>query len=82
MKGMTHTQIIKEHLAKYGTITSIEAFERYGITRLAATIFVLKRAPHKLVITAEDCEGTNRYGRHVTYARYHLVKETEDGKDS
>ena len=83
---LTHVEIIRNHLEKYGTITSIEAFELYGITRLAATIFVLRKKFRKansgLRIENETLDCTNRWGRNVTYVKYHLIKETEDGKEA
>ena len=83
---LTHIEIIRNHLEKYGTITSMEAFELYGITRLAATIFVLrkhfKNSKCGLRIDNETCECINRWGRNVTYVKYRLVKETEDGKEA
>lgn len=38
----SQAQIIKEHLEKYGSITSMEAFEKYRITRLSGRIFDLR----------------------------------------
>ena len=80
MAYMTQTRLVYNHLLKYGTITSMEAFTLYGITRLAATIFMLKKSPWNLNIRTEIVESTNRYGRKVTHAKYHLIKEDEDGK--
>ena len=38
-KRKTQKEVILEHLRKYGSITSMEAIEKYHITRLAAVIF-------------------------------------------
>ena len=38
----TQTDVILEHLKNYGTITSMEAFDLYGVTRLAAIIYRLR----------------------------------------
>lgn len=54
-------------------ITSWEAFERFGATRLSAIIFELKRRGEK--IESADKVVTTRYGRNVTVSRYYLVSD-------
>ncbi len=44
------------HLKEYGSITSWEAIERYGITRLGAHIEVL-RNDENYTITGENCHN-------------------------
>lgn len=39
----TQKQLIEKHLLEKGKITSWEAFEIYGITRLSHIIYVLRR---------------------------------------
>ena len=56
-------------------ITPFEAFERYGITRLADVVYNLREDGHK--ITTNMIEGTDRRGRKVKYAQYVLWKEKE-----
>lgn len=56
------------HLRTYGSITSIEAFELYGETRLSATIFELKKM--NVPIEDRDITSTNRYGESVRYREY------------
>lgn len=75
---MSHEQIILKHLTKHRGITSVEAFDLYGITRLSATIHRL-RHEHKVKIGTIMLQGVNRYGNTVNYARYYLIK-TEDNK--
>lgn len=41
-KKKTQSEVILEHLQKYGTITSKEAIKKYSITRLAAVISKLR----------------------------------------
>lgn len=74
----TQTDVILEHLKNYGTITSMEAFDLYGVTRLAAIIYRLRKSYN---IVGEDLECTNRYGRRVTFSEYKL-KETDNGEDN
>lgn len=54
-------------------ITSWEAFERFGATRLSDIIFRLKkRGVH---IASEDKVVKTRYGRNVTVSRYYLAND-------
>ena len=41
---MTYTERRKEHLEKDGSITSNEAINKYGNTRLIATIHITRQA--------------------------------------
>lgn len=61
---------ILEHIQKYGSITSMEAFEKYGITRLAARIKDLRDMGYD--IDTIMMEGQNRYGESTRYAKYVL----------
>lgn len=46
----------------------MEAISELGDTRLAATIFCLRKRGFNIVSTSET--NINRYGEKVTYARY------------
>lgn len=52
-------------------ITSIEAFERFGATRLSGVIWQLKKR-RKMKIKAEYEQVSNRYGSNARVARYYL----------
>ena len=67
---ITQYQMVMRHLETNGSITSMEAFDKYGITRLSAVVFTLKErgAPIERVLE----EGLNRYGEKSQYARYYL----------
>lgn len=67
MAKISQEQIVLKHLKKYGSITSMEAFSRYTITRLAAVVFVLRKE--------HDIETVMRYRNGKQYAEYYL-KET------
>lgn len=62
------------------SITSMEAFQKFGATRLAAVVFDLKESGYNIITIPE--ESINRYGESVRYARYRLdmnsVKQMED----
>ena len=62
------------HIMQNGSITSIEAFMAYGITRLSAVIWWLrKKAGYNIVSVSET--SVNRYGRVVRYTRYTMGEE-------
>lgn len=69
---MNHDQIILHHLQKNKSITTLEAFELYGITRLSARIYDLRESGHKIGLIWEY--GTNRYGNQVRWGKYFLIK--------
>ena len=72
----TQTSMLLKHLKQHGSITSMEAFERYGITRLSAKIFCLREQGYDIQTKSETC--TNRYGRRVAYARYEFKGDTNE----
>ena len=67
---MNQTQIIKEHLESGQTITSMEAFQRWGITRLSDKILKLRN--RGMIIDSIPTTGTNRYGDEVRFSTYRL----------
>lgn len=69
----THYDRILRHLKDYGSITSWEAFEEYGNTRLSATIFLLRKDGWK--ISSNKVGRKNRYGKMVYFAEYVLDEE-------
>lgn len=70
MERMTHCERVLRHLTDYGSITSVEAFNEYGNSRLAATVFKLRALGYP--ITSEWETSKNRYGEDVRYTRYRL----------
>ena len=67
---LTQSQRILRHLQDYGTITTWQAIEDYGITRLSASVFDLKEMGYK--ISGEVKSGLNRYGEKVSWKEYRL----------
>lgn len=65
-------QRVLEYMQEFGSITSIEAFSDLGDTRLAATIFELKKKGYDIVSTIET--NVNRYGENTHYSRYSLAE--------
>ena len=66
-------QAVMNHLLTHGEITSMEAYELYGCTRLAALIFDFRHMGYK-ISTLEE-KGKNRFGESTKYARYVMSKE-------
>ena len=65
------TEAIKIHLINKGSITSLEAFKRYGITRLAARICTLRK--YGMSIETKSVKHINAFGNSGTYAKYELI---------
>ena len=73
MKKMNKTIAVKEHLEQIGTISSMEAFERYGATRLSSIIYNL-RHNYDMNIKNKINIMQDRFGRVITYDTYYLEK--------
>lgn len=69
----TQAQIIQDHMEKHGSITSLEAFRLYDITRLSAAIYILR---HSGVDVGATREVSNKSGRNKYFHRY-FIKEEE-----
>ena len=65
---MNQTQQVKQHLMSGRSITSYQAFELYGITRLSAKIHELRKAG--MDIDTIDREIVDRYGDKKVIAEY------------
>ena len=70
---MTQCERVLHHLREVGSITDAEAVAEYGIHRLAARIYDLRRAGMK--ITKEMVKGKNRFGETTRFARYRLEED-------
>ena len=64
---MTQISEILHHLQKHRTITSWQAITTYGVTRLSAVIFELRK---KYKIESVMIDSVNRYDEHGRYAKY------------
>lgn len=58
---------ILEHLMQHGSITSWEAIEKYGATRLSAIIYNLRKTH---IIDSINEIFTDRYGDTSTFTKY------------
>lgn len=73
MRTNTKTYRIKQHLRNHKSITSWEAIQKYGVTRLAAIIFILRK--NGWVITSKDITFKDRYGNSGACTRYEFIGE-------
>ena len=75
MSKVTQKERVLTAMRNYGSISPWYAFNHLGNTRLAATIFQLKKDGHIISSTTET--GKNKFGDDVRYARYTLIKEAK-----
>lgn len=66
---MNKTEKVKIHLIEKGNITSWEAIQLYGATRLSAIIYNL-RYKKGMNIRTERVEFTDRFGDKSSYGKY------------
>lgn len=69
-KKTNKTEKVLNHLKEYGSITSLEAIELYGVTRLSAIIFNLRK--QGLNIETIDLPFVDRFGNKSHYGKYIL----------
>ena len=70
---VTKTAQVLEHLKNYGTITSWQAIQEYGATRLSAIIFNLRKDGYDIDTKTELTKDRN--GNVCQYAKYILNRE-------
>ena len=66
------TRLVLRHLQKKHSITSWQAIEEYGATRLSAIIFNLRKEGWD--IQDKWIEEYDRYGNKTRFKKYFLVK--------
>lgn len=72
MEKINQEQVLLQHFAKHKTITSMEAFSLYGITRLSAKIYDLRDKGYEIGMVWE--EGVNRFGNAVKWGKFFIKK--------
>ncbi|MPS48473.1 helix-turn-helix domain-containing protein [Methylobacillus sp.] len=68
-------EIVIDHLLTSGSITSIEAFEKYNITRISAVIHLL-RNKDKIAIKMDREKYVGPDGVKKTFGRFSLAPAT------
>ena len=67
---MNKTTAVLQWLKTHAGISSMEAIENFGATRLSAIIFNLRE--RGLNIETVMCDGRDRFGNATRFARYYL----------
>lgn len=67
----THKKIVLKHLQSGKELSQLEATQKYGILRLGAIIFNLRKEGYKIVTRMEH--KPNRYGNTSNYGVYKLI---------
>lgn len=73
-KKVNKTNKVIEHLKLHGSITSLQAIELYGATRLSAIIYNL-RYKYGMNIINERIDFVDRFGSKSSYVKYVLVED-------
>lgn len=71
----TQNELVLEYLQAYGSITSLQAFNDLGVTRISARIFDLKAEGHH--IEDEFISVPRRNGERAQVKKYYLVKKPQ-----
>ena len=72
-ENKTQSKMILEHLKKGKEISQLEATKRYGVLRLGAIIFNLRKDGYRII--TRRVHAPNRYGHSSNYAVYKLIQE-------
>ena len=74
MKDMKQHEMVLEYLKTHEKgMTSLDAFNLFGIMQMPKRIWILKKLGYKISTKTET--GVNRYGKPVHYTRYTLIEE-------
>lgn len=65
---ITKHEQVRNHLIEHGTITSWEAIQKYGATRLSGIIFRLRKSG--LLIDSVVCSEMDRNGNNTNFVTY------------
>ena len=79
MPKETHSDRLIQYFEKYGKITSLQAIQDLGNTRLSATIHTLKNK-HGYAIYTKMVEVPNRFGGTTQVAQYTIEKNPVTGE--
>ena len=69
-KKISKTERVLNHLREHGSITSLEAIELYGATRLSAIIYNLRNRGYDIVTM--NMPFIDRFGSKSIYGKYIL----------
>ena len=78
MKKVTQRTRVLRHLENHGSITTWQAYAKYGITRLSAVIFDLIHKDNIKIDCSERLTVKNRYGEKVSCTKYRLIRSEDN----
>ena len=64
----TQTQMVLNHIKQHGSITSLQAFKLYNITRISHAILQLRKAGYGIKTTMQK----SKVNKHKRYGIYHF----------
>lgn len=71
MERLTHKDRVLKYINDFGSISSLEAFNDLGNTRLSASIWLLRHQDGYEIDSITE-QKKNRYGETTSYFRYYL----------
>ena len=71
----TQCERIVEYMRRFGSISTLEAFNDLGVARLASRIHDLKSQGY--VITSETKTAKNRFGENTSFKGYKLLEDNK-----
>lgn len=71
-KKRTQADRILDYMREFGGITTMDAFNDLGVTRLSARIYEIIN-DYEIPVKKERMERLNRYGEKVRFDRYMLA---------
>lgn len=80
---LSQRKLVEQHLVRFGHITTWEAIDLYGATRLSAIIYTLKYKygyKDKIVSVRKYSRKWWAFWKTTHYVSYELKKEGKDGK--
>ena len=77
MSSMNKTKAVLEWLQTHASISSMEAINNFGATRLSAIIFNLRKRGYNIETVMVD--SRDRFGNKMQFARYYLRDSPVDG---
>lgn len=75
MANKTQNQLVLEYLQNFGSITSLEAYDNLGVTRISARIYDLRNDGHH--IEDEYVKVPRRNGETTSVKKYTLVRKKQ-----
>lgn len=72
-KRPSQTSRLLDYLKQFKSVTTWEAFQELGITRLSARIFEIKEQGYS--VKTESVTAKNRFGEPVHFNKYSLIED-------